>query len=112
MSSSLLYFLHSQPAQKKMKNQEEGGDEENKSEEEGSVREESVGCCEASVGEEEVEDLAEQEDDPLEREGVDVDGAVRPGSHHVPRPALLTDSQALIGPAPTLLRSHWSRASQ
>ena len=48
-----------------MKSQEDTGDEEDKGELDGSVREESVGRDEARRGEEEVDDLAEQEDDPL-----------------------------------------------
>ena len=79
-----------------MKSQEDTGDEEDKGEDDGSVREESVGSDEAGRRQEEVEDLAEEEDDPLEREGVEVDRVVRPSSHHVPRLTLAPGWTPLI----------------
>ena len=81
-----------------MKSQEDTGDEEDKGEQYGSVREESVGSDEARRRQEEVDDLAEEEDDPLEREGVEVDRVVRPSSHHVARLTLAPEWSNLIGP--------------
>ena len=51
-----------------MKSQEDDGDEEDKGEDDGFVREESVGSDEAGRRQEEVDDLAEEEDDPLDTE--------------------------------------------